>query len=55
MVKKSNKDKDEIIAARFVGGYENVCDLLVKKHQQKERNVEGRVIVIDSYDGAVQK
>ena len=55
LVPKSNKEKGEIMEARFVGGYKNNLTYLLKTHKQKEKKFEGKVTIIGSYDGTVHK
>ena len=51
-VLKTNKS-NLISAARIAGDYKYWIDLLVKKHLKDSRVVDGKVIIIDSYDGAL--
>ena len=52
-LKESSAKKGEIMAARITGGFEKICNLMVEKHVTKKRKINGEVLVIDSYDGAV--
>ena len=54
-IQKENSKNKIISSAKLSGDYIDYCNLLVKKHRKHQRKVEGNVIVIDSYDGAMHK
>ena len=51
----SQRQLDQVDAAKIAGGYDDYMIIMAKKHQQKNRKLFGNVIVLDSYDGAEHK
>ena len=52
---KRQKETNEVFEAKIMGGYKKYCTLMFKKHKTVSPNVEGKILVSDSYNGAFHK
>ena len=52
---KASEIKSEVLGAKITGSYKDYCTLMIGKHKDMNPEVKGKIIVLDSYDGANHK